>query len=85
MKRWHVERPLMLRRWQLEKEKHTDNGEIVGDCHCLRGPGFMRKRRPYGCHRPRCKLCHWEKLYPQPRGPKKRAEIEFERIASGEF
>jgi hypothetical protein len=30
-------------------------------CHCLLGIGFVRKRRPYGCIKPRCLVCHCDK------------------------
>jgi hypothetical protein len=84
MKRWQEDLPLMLRRWDEEKRKHCEIGDVGGECHCFRGPGFMRKRRPYGCTRPRCMLCHAEKLYPQARGAKKRAAIDFELVATAE-
>jgi hypothetical protein len=84
MKRWHEDLPLMLRRWAVEKEKHRFFGDVGEDCHCFRGPGLMRKRRPYACRRPRCMLCHGEKLYPPGRGAKKRAAIEFELFATAE-
>lgn len=65
MKRWHDELPLMTKRWLTEQEKHRDRTFNVIDsaCHCLRGAGFMRKRRPYGCGRPRCQLCHYSKVF----------------------
>jgi len=56
MKRWHTEIELMRKRWKVEREKHRLDGNV--NCHCLRGPGTMRKRRPWGCCRSRCKLCH---------------------------
>ncbi len=91
MKRWHEERSLMLRRWAIEKGKHHPgwgrfkNSEREGDeCHCLRGPGFLRKRTPYDCGTPRCPLCHFEKLYvSKARATKRRAAIEFELTGSG--
>lgn len=67
MKRFTEERPLMVRRWRDEVEKHRDRvtGEVQSGCHCLRGPGFMRKRRPYGrCapskHCPSCEIARHE-------------------------
>ena len=60
MKRWHAERALMLRRWRQEKAKHAEFGQ---DCHCLRGPGFMRKRRAHDSHGPNqhCFVCELER------------------------
>lgn len=94
MKRWHEELPLMRKRWRSEQEKHRDKTFSVFDstCHCLRGPGFMRKRRPHGCGRPRCWLCHYSKLfrYWHLRGAKKRGRLNprlealrWEGVASG--
>ncbi len=91
MKRWHEERSLMLRRWAIEKDKHRPtwgrfkNSEVDGDeCHCLRGPGFVRKRKPYDCGRPRCGVCHFTKFYvPKARATRRRDEIEFELRACG--
>ena len=91
MKRWHQERSLLLRRWAVEKDKHRPNwgrfkkSELDGDeCHCLRGPGFLRKRKPYDCGTPRCPLCHFEKFYvSKARATKRREAIEFELTASG--
>ena len=77
----------MLRRWQLESEKHRiSSGPNAGTteeaCHCLRGPGFVRKRRPYGCSRPRCGVCHFEKFYvAKARERRKREAIQFEFAA----
>lgn len=95
MKRWHEEVPLMVRRWRMEIAKHEGMARRSlapvppepddESCHCYRGPGFMRKRRPYGCSNPRCAICHFEKLYaPKDRYNRKRLAIEFERATSGE-
>lgn len=56
MRRFHKEVPLMLRRQRVERAKHTDHstGEVWG-CDCLKGPGPMRKHRPYeACL---CRIC----------------------------
>lgn len=71
MRRWHQEREIMLRRWRQELAKHEGlrpaRVSIPPDgdaetCHCYRGMGFMGKRRPFGCGRPHCLLCHRDKL-----------------------
>ena len=80
MRRWHEERDLMLRRWRVEIAKHEyflwgrySLAPIPpvscdeDDCHCYRGPGFLRKRKPYDCGRARCGICHLEKHYPGER------------------
>lgn len=92
MKRWRSERALMLRRWRQEIAKHEGrhSGEAPlppsGDhlCHCYRGAGFLRKRRPHGCGRPRCGICKWGKYYlPKARATKKHEAIRFDLLASG--
>lgn len=56
MKRFQMDRPVMVKRWRIEWEKH---GRDFGNCHCGRGMGTMRKRRPYGsCG---CPHCQWVK------------------------
>jgi hypothetical protein len=93
MKRWHAERSLMLRRWRVEIQKHEDLGRehpfphdgcsAPDVCHCYRGPGYFRKRRPLGCGNPRCCVCHYEKFFePKARGRRKRDAIAYE-IAAG--
>ncbi len=93
MKRWHDELPLMLRRWRIEKELHRDlTFNILSDCHCLRGPGTMRKQRPFDCGRTECQLCHFSKIfgYPRLRSGMKRGRLNahlevlrWEKAASG--
>lgn len=76
MRRWHEERGLMMTRWRMEIAKHEGIGPApyqppippescdVDDCHCYRGMGFARKRKPYDCGNPRCDMCHsgkWDK------------------------
>jgi hypothetical protein len=65
MRRWHEELPLMLARWRAEQRRHRNPtfGFLDDRCHCLRGPGTLRKRRPLDCGRARCGVCHWSKLY----------------------
>jgi len=55
-----------------------------GVCHCYRGMGFMRKRRPLGCNRVRCAFCCYEKnVLPKARATKLRAAIGYEWEATG--
>jgi hypothetical protein len=77
MRRWHEERDLMIRRWRIEIAKHEyprwgDQGLAPvppaaceeDACHCYRGMGFSRKRKPGDCGNPRCGICHtykWER------------------------
>jgi hypothetical protein len=94
MRRWHTprERAIMLRRWRQEIAKHEDDPfgyaplPPVGEefCHCYRGMGFLRKRKPHDCGRPRCWLCHGEKFYAaKARAKNQRDAIEFELGAWG--
>lgn len=60
MKRFQMERPLMVRRWRQEWESHDRD---FGNCHCGRGIGTMRKRRPYEGHPPSsCGYCAYIRL-----------------------
>ena len=47
MRRFHNEISVMLTRWKEEKRKHALWGDSFEDCHCSKGPGLMRKNRPY--------------------------------------
>ena len=88
------ERAIMLRRWREEIALH-ERSEFgwsplppAGDdlCHCYRGMGFLRKRKPLDCGRPRCGLCHDEKFHtPKAREARRRAAIEFELDACGQI
>jgi len=93
MRRWHEERELMLTRWRQEVAKHK-RGYIFptiavppamgeDDCHCFRGMGVLRKRRPLDCGRPRCGLCHPHKRQSRQRLGQDRAAFDFEWDASG--
>jgi hypothetical protein len=96
MKRWHSprERALMLRRWRQEIAKHEDIwfGQAplpptadADACHCYRGMGFLRKRKPFDCGNPRCGICHFDKYrQPKARARKVRQAIEFDVRASVE-
>jgi len=95
MRRWHQDLPLMLRRWRDELRKYGldpapylgnyRSGELthVGICHCERGPGVLRKRRPWDCGRARCGLCHWSKIHGIPaRSNRNWYAMEFEAAAA---
>ena len=65
MQRWHEELPIMLARRRAEQRRHRNPafGFLEGDYHRLKGPGTLRKRRPYDCGKTRCALCHWDKVH----------------------
>jgi hypothetical protein len=50
-----------------------------GDCHCYRGPGYFRKRTPFGCS---CDLCKWDK-HAWNRSREQRAALKREFEDSG--
>jgi hypothetical protein len=61
MKRFQMERPLMMKRWRIEWEKH---GGTFANCHCGSGAGTMRKHRPYESHpSSTCRICAIERLF----------------------
>lgn len=92
MQRWHSsrERALMLRRWRQEISIHEYSGSNsrspfalspvpptgTEKCHCYKGMGFLRKRKPLDCGKSRCLTCHFEKYYP----PKARHTIKRHAI-----
>jgi hypothetical protein len=91
MRRWHQEREIMLRRWRQELAKHEEVplarvsiplDSDADTCRSYRGMGFMR--RPFGCGRPHCLLCHRDKLL--ARAARQRAlarELDHEWVAAG--
>lgn len=61
MKRFQMERALMLRRWHRERLNH---GGDFGDCHCGKGMGTMRKHRPNESHpSSSCRACAYDRYY----------------------
>jgi hypothetical protein len=85
VKRWHEDRDLMLTRMKLERAKHGVGPDVrdASICHCLLGIGVVRKRKPYGCRRPRCGLCHPDKLFtPKARAATRRRAIDFDLRAA---
>ena len=61
MKRFQMDRPVMVKRWRMEWEKH---GRDFGNCHCGAGMGTMRKHRPNEAHSPgKCGLCDLERIW----------------------
>lgn len=60
MQRFQLDRPVMVKRWRMEWEKH---GRDFGNCHCGLGMGTMRKHRPNESHSSgKCGLCTWERF-----------------------
>jgi hypothetical protein len=57
MKRFQMDRHIMVKRWRQEWIKH---GRDFGKCHCGAGMGTMRKHRPNESHpSSSCRLCMW--------------------------
>jgi hypothetical protein len=60
LKRFHSEIRLMLKRKELEYWNHYNYtfGRLEGQCACLNGTGWFRKKRPLDkCGRGRCGSC----------------------------
>ena len=53
------------------------------ECHCEKGPGFFRKRRPDECSNPRCPVCHYDKYYANPWKTRRKREWRAERRIIG--
>lgn len=63
MRRWHQEVPLMISRWrEKQRRRHPVPDTIEDSSQSPKRPGTFRKRRPFDCGRPRCGLCHWNKI-----------------------
>jgi hypothetical protein len=70
MKRFQMDRPIMVKRWRIEWELH---GRNFGNCHCGEGMGTMRKHRPRESHpSSSCGLCRWERTYARQERRRKR-------------
>ena len=85
---------MMTHRYRVELKKH-DGTEIekqarkfgiwppMKPCHCKRGIGFLRKRKPFDCGKPGCLACHAEKVLEPRRAREKRRwtkEIRLELV-----
>ncbi len=87
MFRWHAERLLMLRRWKQELRKHKSEvqglygGTVEPTCHCLRGIGTLRKRKPGDCGRAQCGVCHLNKKWSKGNSRRLREYEAFQREA----
>jgi hypothetical protein len=66
----------MFRRWREEMAKHgyDPNDPPENGCHCAKGIGFLRKRKPYDCGRPNCGVCHTDPQVYRARKRKERQE-----------
>jgi hypothetical protein len=88
----------MLRRWRAEIAAHESDRygwtsgyrlaplppDPDGDCHCYRGPGYFRKRTPFGCRCGKNGMCGIGKWTDKARrGNVRRAAIQFELEAEG--
>ena len=61
MRRFQMDRPIMVKRWRQEWRNH---GGDFGACHCGLGMGTMRKHRPNEGHpASSCGLCAMEQAW----------------------
>lgn len=82
MKRWQQDINLMNKRWKEEIQFHTNEtfNKVESNCHCLRGMGIMRKRRPYGSCSPNqhCGCCEMERSWHKQEKKKERVQGKLE-------
>lgn len=72
MKRFQMDRAIMVKRWRVEWEKH---GRDFAGCHCGAGMGTMRKHRPYESHASsKCGICGWERYLARQERRRERRE-----------
>lgn len=65
MKRAALERKRTINRWR-QHNRLSHHGDASA-CVCDRQPNRFRKgQRVGGCGRPRCQLCHYEKIFNIP-------------------
>jgi len=72
MRRWVNDYFVTLRQWKLHRAMHvairnnyvSERGEVPYDIDCQRDEqkGRFRKRDAHDCGRPRCMLCHCDKV-----------------------
>ena len=65
MKRYYSEVERTRRAHQLHLDLAHSHNPIV-DCACEFQVGRFRKQKALGCGRPRCLLCHYEKIFGVP-------------------
>lgn len=81
MKRFHLERSLMIKRWRQEWHNH---GRDFGDCHCGRGIGTMRKHRPQEGHSSKnCRVCALARLLARQQRRKRRYAAKYYILDGG--
>lgn len=66
MKRYHLEleRTKRVHRRHLQREQNSPVAPV--HCVCEFQAGRFRKRKAFGCGKPRCLLCHFEKILGVP-------------------
>ena len=70
MKRFQMDRPIMVKRWRREWQIH---GGDFGNCHCGAGMGTMRKHKPQESHpSSSCSICAREREWARVERRKKR-------------
>lgn len=75
MRRWHQDLAITYRQWQMHSD-FVHEGRPAG-CPCDKQPGRFRKRRALGCGRPRCQLCHFEKIHDIKSHQQRLADLRF--------
>ena len=67
MRRWRSEKQIAIKRRREHLSLVHGWPENAVDCVCDRQLGRFRKHKALGCGRPRCYLCHSDKLLRRPR------------------
>ena len=77
MLRWRSEQQIAIRRRREHLSLVHGWPEHTVDCDCDRQLGRFRKHRALGCGRPRCYLCHGDKLLGRPRRGERAAALKM--------
>ncbi len=75
MRRWHEDQSVTHPQWRVHSD-FAHEGRPTG-CPCDEQPGRFRKRRALDCGRPRCQLCHFDKIHGIKGRQEIRADIRF--------
>lgn len=87
MKRWHEDYKISLREMKKHRKMHVERNKtwvkVPGksayevDCVCDEQVGRFRKKDAYDCGRPRCYVCHSEKIMNIAKHKDKVSDLSF--------
>jgi hypothetical protein len=82
MQRWHREQARTRREWRAHQR--FVHGDLPTGCRCDEEAGRFRKMRALDCGRPRCQVCHFEKVHGIRSHRQRVADLDFREQATGD-